>query len=228
MQNMRINVQQLINKVERQQEKVEKEKRTEEYRKAQEEERKRQEEEKERQRLYNIPLPDFCPRLSHEVRAKFFTYTARVVNDAGRATAERLNTGILYDADKYWMDDEDLRSMFYVWKEIPASCLYAAFRISAWKGGGTCVHLHIFMENPAYLNFFTCYTQFGKKFKTRVEWRLKNNLLRNIPELQTLLGCSDITDVTVWTENREWHAAELKKSGYLFSNEEKVTHLEFF
>jgi hypothetical protein len=188
--------------------------------------RKEQKKEAERVRLYNSPLPNFPPKLPASVREKFLSYLKTVVDDAGCATADSLNVSIWNDADKYWMDDADVRQMLYSWKKIPPACLFSAFRISALLSGKIMVRLYVVMEDGmGFTNYIS--GRFERSIKNRIRYRLKNNLLRNVPELATLLSCAQIDDVCVRVGRRESCIAEIEKSGFLYFGEDKVIHLEF-
>ena len=183
--------------------------------KAAEEERKRKEEE------YNRPLPEFTPCVPPLVRGQFFQYLGRVVNDALRATLAEVNSSAIRHG-------YSPKAVEFEAKLIVPQQLSAALRLSQTLRDGIVVRLYIKIDDQQYKGN-------ERVFQRRITYRLENNVSKNVPFFRAFdpkadtdkkNGACKLVDELVFFVVDDF--VDLKKSGFLYPQEEKVIHLEFF
>lgn len=201
-----------------------------------------EEELRRKQEEFNKPLPEFAPRIPQEVRGKFFQYVARVVSDALWNLENRADDPFGDERENAAILGEKIPPPKPPRKKVPAECLKAALRVSTLKMGGLTVRIYIFIDvshscfneiDRVWLGVYS-YSD-GSHFDSRIEYRIKRNLWRNVPYFVSFdpgrqEGVDPYVRVIEWDVHREQEGdfAFLKKSGFCYPGEDRVVHLEIF
>lgn len=185
---------------------------------------------KRRQEEYDRPLPEFSPRIPREIRTHLLTYVAKVASDAVRNILSKSMENERRYASWYY-GKADIEYAVQRWKEfkgIPVQEFALAVRLVELKPlskestGITVAVLYVMCKtlDPKLVSALQHHY-----FSRQVPYRLKNNLLKNIPKLEEILGRE--FDVRVYDQDMEF--AELKKFGYEAEpGKKRVVHLEIF
>ena len=181
--------------------------------------------EQEWQKAYDRPLPAFKPQMSLVVRHQLLGYIERVVNDAAKKIAEGVHHQFLSRPLRVGE-----RVEWDVVHYIPIDRIKIALRVSKLIGSEINALVFICITDNQYVCL-------NEGFWERILFRLHNNkdregqsnpggktnLVKNVPFLESL--AAQRLEVCQW---RGDNFDALLKSGFLYTGEEKVVHLEIF